>query len=255
MEYLILVFVFIYGLIFGSFYNVVIYRLPFDMSISEGRSKCTSCGYTLKAKDLIPVISFIMLKGKCRSCGNSISYRYPAIELLTGVLFSLAYLVFGLNLQMIFIMCFWSYLLIVTMIDIDHKLILDNISIVFFIIFLALDLFILKKAVVLNLIAGVVALLVYLLIYKVAFMYYKREAFGLGDVFFISVVSFCLGFKVLYLTIFFPFIVAVVCIGLIMLLGKKFDINKEVPFAPFISLSAFILSIFGEQMMKFIFLT
>lgn len=254
MQTYLLFFVFLYGLIFGSFYNVVIYRMPNDMSISKGRSMCTSCKNSLKAIDLIPVVSYIFLGGKCRYCGEKISIRYPFIELLTGLLFSLAFYLFGQTVYSVLVIVFWSYLLIVTMIDIDHKVILDNISLFFFIIFLVLKIYLEQKAVLYSLLAGLICFLVYFLIYKLSYMYYKREAFGLGDVFYIAVVGFCLGFKVTYLTIFFPFIVAFSIIAVLFLIGKIFNIKEELPFAPFISISSFILTIYGEQMMNLILL-
>ncbi len=235
MNYLILLFVFIYGLLFGSFYNVVIYRMPIDISIAKGRSFCPNCNHKLKALDLIPVLSFVSLKGKCRYCDNKISARYPLVELITGLYFALSYMVFGLTLQMLFVTIFWSYLFIVSMIDIDHKLILDSISLFFFVILAILKFVMLGSGIISSLIAGVVAFLLYLVIYIVAYKYYGREAFGLGDVFFIGVVGFCLGLNVLYLTIFFPFIVAVVFIIISFIFGKKHSFDLEVPFAPFIS--------------------
>ncbi len=253
MDTFILIFIFLYGLIFGSFYNVVIYRLPIDLSIAKGRSFCPNCNHSLRAIDLIPVFSYIFLKGKCRYCDIKISMRYPLIELICGLLFALSYILFGLSLHMLFMIAFWSYLLIVSMIDFDHKLILDNISAFFLVIFIVLKALIVKTAILSSFISALIAFVVYLLIYLVAKKYYGREAFGLGDVFFITVVSFALGFHLAYLTIFFPFIVAVVCIFILFLFGKKHSLDMEVPFAPFISISAFILSIYGEQMMAIIF--
>ncbi len=255
MNYLTLTLLFLYGLIFGSFYNVVIYRMPLDISIVKGRSYCPKCQKTLTVFDLIPLFSFIFLGGKCRYCGEKISKRYPLVELFTGILFALSYIVFGLNVQMFLIIAFWSYLLIVSMIDIDHMFILDNINIFFSVIFVAFNVYILKTDVVYNLLAGLIAFLVYFAIHKISFAYYKREAFGLGDVFFIGIISFCLGLNVLYLTIFFPFIVAVFFFIIKILIGEKHSMSMEIPLAPFIAVSSFILSIYGEQMMHFIFLT
>lgn len=253
MDLLILLILFIYGVIFGSFYNVVIYRMPIDLPISKGRSFCTSCNTQLKAVDLVPVFSYLFLKGKCRYCGEHISIRYPLVELFTGLYFMLAYIFFGFSLQMLFMILFWSYLFIVSMIDIDHMLILDNISIFFGIIFIILYAFMLKDSILYNFLSGIFAFIIYFAIYKIAFIYYKREAFGLGDVFFIGVVSFCLGLNVLYLTIFFPFIVAVVFVIINAIFKRNTDLQTAVPLAPFISISAFILSIYGQQMMDFIF--
>ena len=109
--------VFLYGLIFGSFYNVVIYRVPADKSIAKGRSMCGSCNHTLAAKDLVPVLSWVFLKARCRYCGSKISMRYPIIELVTGLLFYLAYASSGSIWEFLFYASLWSMLLITAMID------------------------------------------------------------------------------------------------------------------------------------------
>lgn len=250
--YILLALFFIYGIVFGSFYNVVIYRLPNDISIAKGRSYCPNCKTNLKSIDLVPIFSYITLSGKCRYCGKKISIRYPLIEFSTGILFVLSYIIFGLSMQTFFIIVFWSYLLIVSLIDIDHKFILDNINIFFGIIFFIFIFLMHKNNIILYILSGVLAFLIYFLIYKISFKYYGKEAFGLGDVFFIGIVSFCLGLNMLYLTIFMPFIVATLIIIIIKFLGKTFNLTDEIPFAPFIALSAFITSIFGEQIINFI---
>lgn len=255
MNYLTLSLIFLYGLIFGSFYNVVIYRMPLDISIVKGRSYCPRCQKTLSVTDLIPLFSFIFLGGKCRHCDEKISIRYPLVELSTGILFALAYIIFGLNVEMFFMIAFWSYLFIVSMIDFDHMFILDSINIFFTVIFVAFNVYLLRTDVIYNLLASLIAFSIYFAIHKISYAYYKREAFGFGDVFFIGIISFCLGFNVLYLTIFFPFIVAVFFFIIKILIGEKHSMSMEIPLAPFIAVSSFILSIYGEQMMHFIFLT
>lgn len=255
--YILLALFFIYGIIFGSFYNVVIYRLPNNISITKGRSYCPNCKTTLKAVDLIPLFSYISLGGKCRYCNKKISIRYPLIELLTGLLFALSYIIFGLSAQTFFIITFWSYLLIVSIIDIDTKFILDNINIFFFILFFIFIILIHTENIIFYVFSAVIAYLMYFLIYKISFKWYGKEAFGLGDVFFISIVSFCLGSNLgmLYLTIFMPFIVATLIILIIKVLGKNFKLSDEIPFAPFIAISCFIISIFGKQIISFILIT
>lgn len=162
----------------------------------------------------------------------------------------ISYIIFGLSLQTFFMITFWSYLLIVSIIDMEHKFILDNINIFFFILFLIFTTIIHKENIIIYLLSGVLAFSVYFLIYKVSFKYYKKEAFGFGDVFFIGIVSFCLGLKMLYLTVFMPFIIATIIIAMLKILGKNFELLDEIPFAPFISISAFLISIFGDKIIK-----
>ncbi|MFI3210545.1 MAG: prepilin peptidase, partial [Peptostreptococcaceae bacterium] len=120
---------FVFGIILGSFYNVCIYRIPLKKSIVSPPSSCTNCGNRLNIVDLVPVFSWIFLKGKCRFCGNEVSSRYISIELLTGVIFVLIFLVFGYNISTIYYMIFSSILIVITFIDIDHLIIPDRIVI------------------------------------------------------------------------------------------------------------------------------
>lgn len=244
---------FIYGILFGSFYNVVIYRLPLDLSVAKGRSFCPNCNHKLSAKDLVPIFSYIFLKGKCRYCGNKISIRYPLVELFTGVYFAFAYIFFGFNVTMFYMIFFWSYLFIVSMIDIDHMVILDSISIFFGVFFIGFSTYLLRTDVIYSFLAAIIAFIIYFAIYKLAFIIYKKEAFGLGDVFLIGVIAFVLGFKMLYLTLFFPFIVAMVYVLYLVIIKRERDLKMAIPLGPFICISAFIISLYGPQMIKAIF--
>ena len=125
MEILIL----IIGLCIGSFLNVCIYRIPREESIAFPPSHCTSCGYELKAVDLIPIISYLFLKGKCRKCGEKISIKYPLVELLNGVLYLLIFLKFGLSLSFVFYSLLTSLLIVISYIDLDSKYIYSSTTI------------------------------------------------------------------------------------------------------------------------------
>ena len=123
--------VFIYGLLFGSFFNVVGYRLPNGLSIIKPGSFCPKCNHSLKWYELIPVFSFIIQKGKCRKCGCRISLFYPLIELLTGILFLISYLVFGFSIEFILSILISSFLVIVIVSDFSYLVIPDEVTIFF----------------------------------------------------------------------------------------------------------------------------
>jgi leader peptidase (prepilin peptidase) / N-methyltransferase len=110
------------GLIFGSFATAVAYRVPKRESIVTGRSKCPSCGTTITARENIPVISYVIQGGKCRHCGVHISARYPLIEIATGILFALAFWKFGVSLRAAIYAAFFWVLVVLTVIDLEHKL-------------------------------------------------------------------------------------------------------------------------------------
>ncbi|MFA4998895.1 MAG: prepilin peptidase, partial [Candidatus Paceibacterota bacterium] len=122
------IFVFLFGLIIGSFLNCVIYRLEEGKSFLKGRSFCPDCGHVLGFIDLVPVFSFIFLKGKCRYCGKRISWQYPLVELATGVIFLLVSIVFGVrSFGYIYYLLISSLLIIVFVYDLKHYIIPDGV--------------------------------------------------------------------------------------------------------------------------------
>ena len=131
MYFSILLLFFIIGTIFGSFYNVVGYRVPKGESLLYPSSHCTKCGHKLTPLELIPILSFLLLGGKCKECKNKISWFYPVFEFLSGILFMLSYIVFGFSLECLLSIVFISMLLIVIISDYQTMTIPDNILILF----------------------------------------------------------------------------------------------------------------------------
>ncbi len=248
--------VFVYGLLFGSFYNVVIYRVPLDISIAKGRSMCPTCRTTLRWVDLFPVFSWIFLKRKCRYCHEKISARYPVIELLTAMLFLLSYLYFGIGWEFLIYCALWSMLLITAMIDMDHMIIAD--AVLYFFTAAGLFAIIMSRGFsaesladnVLGLVAG---FLIYFVIYVVAKAIYKKEAFGFGDVMLMAASGVFLGFKYTVLAAVLSFYTALIAIGIMKLIGKKIKVSEEIPFGPYICISVFIVSLYGNKLMEIYF--
>ena len=125
---------FIFGLMVGSFLNVVIYRLPIGKSVIRPRSFCPGCGRTISWYENVPVLSWLLLRGKCRGCGSTISLRYPVIELLSGLLAVLAVHLHSDWINAAFAYAFLASLLVITMIDWDHRIIPDQISLSFIVV-------------------------------------------------------------------------------------------------------------------------
>jgi leader peptidase (prepilin peptidase)/N-methyltransferase len=117
-----------FGLVVGSFLNVVVHRVPLGESIVRPRSRCPGCGAAIAARDNVPVLSFLWLRGRCRHCEMSISWRYPAFELATGVVFAAIAWRYGASLETLFWMAFAAALLAVAAIDFEHQIIPDEIS-------------------------------------------------------------------------------------------------------------------------------
>ena len=140
MQTYYLVIVFIYGLLLGSFYNVVGYRVPNNISILKPRSFCPKCKHELRWYELLPVLSYIIQRGKCKKCKCSISIFYPIIELLTGLLFALSYYLFGFSLEFLISILTVSFLVIVIVSDFNYLIIPDEVTITFSILSIVIQL-------------------------------------------------------------------------------------------------------------------
>ncbi|HRR96840.1 MAG TPA: prepilin peptidase [Candidatus Ratteibacteria bacterium] len=242
--------IFIFGLIFGSFANVCIYRLPKGKSIITPGSFCPNCKKSILWYDNIPLLSYIILKGKCRYCGEKISQRYFIVELLTGILFLLNYKVFGLTSSFFIYTLFIFSLIIISFIDIETFLISDVIVIpciflglLFSSFFPMMHHFSGKLEGLLysleGLILGVGLLLFIAFAGKMAF---KKDAMGGGDIKLLGMIGTFLGWKCVFLTLFFSSIFGV-AISLILIGLKKKKIDDYIPFGPYLGLGA-VISLF-----------
>ncbi len=236
--------IFIIGLIFGSFYNVVGYRLPNNMSIAFPPSHCTNCNHKLKFYELIPVISYIFLGGKCKSCKKSISIFYPFFELLTGVLFLLSYLEFGLNFKFIIAITFISILIIISISDIKYYIIPDEVLIVGTIIILIE--FIINviindigffNGILMPLLNGAGAFAVLYLFKVLGDALFQKESLGGGDIKLLFFVGLTIGFDMSIVTIFIASFIALP-LSIISLIRCN---NNVLPFGPYLSLAATII--------------
>lgn len=251
IEFLIGFFVFLFGATFGSFYNVVIYRIPLDMSIAKGRSMCFSCKHNLNALDLFPLFSYIFLRGKCRYCGEKISIRYFLVELLTGILFLVAYIKFSISYEFVLMIIFWSMLVIVGFIDFDTMAIYDIVLVVFSSIILII-LFLYKGLEIRhNIFAAFIGFAIYYTIYFVAKIIYKQEVFGFGDVLLNTSIGLVLGYPKIIIASFLSFFIGLFFIIILALIGKKIQLKQEIPFGPYMCISAFLMSLYGQNIIDF----
>ncbi|MDI6851130.1 MAG: prepilin peptidase [bacterium] len=230
------IFFFLIGLAVGSFLNVIIYRLPKGISIIKPPSHCPSCGTRIKFYDNIPLISFIILRGKCRYCGSKISPIYPVVEGLTGFAFLLVYLKFNFNIFIaIKFMIFTALLITISFIDLKEKVIFDSLTIPWIGIGLISTLF-LKDIPFLNVFLTAVISGFLFWILRITFSkILKREAMGEGDILLIMLISSFTGFKGAYFSMLLGSIFAL--LAHIIFPNK---IKDEIPFGPFLSLGAFI---------------
>ncbi len=240
MEILIVSFIFIYGLVFGSFYNVVGLRVPLKESIIKPPSHCKTCDRNLMAKELVPVFSYIFLKGKCNGCGTKISWIYPVMELLTGLLFALAYWRFGFSIELIVALLFISLLVIITVSDIAYMLIPDKI-----LLFFLAPLIIGRILSPLNpwwdsILGAVVGFGVLFLIAVIS-----KGGMGGGDIKLFFVIGLVLGTIPTLLTLFIASLIGTV-IGIITLRVNKQGRKTPIPFGPSIAIAAVIAYFFGS---------
>ncbi len=239
-----LVFLIILGLLIGSFLNVCIYRLPQNKSVLTPSSHCTICNTRLNPWDLIPILSYLLTQGHCRYCNTRFSSRYPMIELLTAVLFVWCFQIFGLSLQLIKALILTSFLLIITFIDYDHQLILDNVLLWFSLSGVAINLWMnilnVEDMFFASILGGGLLFLIAVV---------SRGGMGDGDIKFALALGLWLDWQYLLLVLFISFVLG--GIGSLLLLVLKMKSRKDlIPFGPFIALGTLISVLYGNKILS-----
>ena len=236
----------VFGAVVGSFLNVVIHRLPRGESISFPPSSCPRCGARIRPWDNVPVLSFVLLRGRCRSCSARISVRYPLVETSMAVLAVGAWLRFGPTPAFAAYFVFLAGLLAITFIDIDHKIIPDSLSLGGTAVGVAAS-FVTGVGWQASL-AG--ALLGGGLLLAVALGYYavtRREGMGLGDAKLLAAVGAFLGWQAVLFTVFVSSVVGAT-VGIVVASLQRSDLRFEVPYGPFLALGAVLYLFWGPQL-------
>ena len=258
MYILIFIFIFLLGTIIGSFLNVVIYRFNTGLPIVKGRSMCMTCSHKLCWHELIPLFSYLFLRGKCRKCKTSISKQYFIIELVTGLMFVLIALHFiqalfvssALYVFLVTVFAFiFSILIVISVYDIRHKIIPDKlvyvfIAISFLLIFVnyqtANPLFVLPS--IMAILSGPLFALPFALLWFVS----KGKWMGLGDAKLMLGLGWMLGPSLGFACVILSFWIGTIVSLLIMLFNKKkkIGLKTEIPFAPFLIIGALLVFLF-----------
>lgn len=229
---------FIFGLVLGSFYTVVGERMPEGKSIITPPSHCPNCGHVLKFYELIPVFSFIFLRGKCSKCKSKIPVLSTLIELLTGILFLISFLVFGISIKFFIALVFISMLMIIIVSDIRYMLIDDEILIIASILIFILSIFEYDiKDALIYVLYGIICFIVMFLIKILGDFIFKKESMGGGDIKLMFVFGLTMGIPSSIASIFLASFIGLP-ISLIML---KNNSSHELPFGPYLSIAAIIL--------------
>ena len=233
-------FLFVLGTIFGSFFNVCIYRLPKDIGLNKN-SSCTSCKQKINYYHNIPILSYLFLKGRCFYCKKKISIIYPIVELITGLTFLTSYKIYGISYEFAFFIIFYSSLLIIFFTDFNEFLILDKISLPIGYLGLIVSIIKLnpfKISFIESLIGAVIG---YLLIYLIRFLYLKIrkiEGMGLGDAKLFFLLGAWFGYHSIFYILFFSSLIGSL-IGVFIILKFKKKAQYQLPYGCFIVLTAY----------------
>jgi len=245
-----LVFVAVAGLVLGSFFNVVIYRLPRGLNLSRPPSACPRCHARIKPYDNIPVLSYIILRGKCRKCGQRISPVYPVVEALTAIGFVLIYLDAGRQLSPAFFAgcVFTSALIVLGFIDYFDGHIYFAVVFPGFILTLAYS-FLRDDVTFLRALIGAAFGAGFLLVFYLIWRYVlKREGLGLGDVYMMLMVGAFLGWQRTFLTLFLASLVGSM-IGVFLILRRGKNFQSALPLGVFLAPAAFIAMLWGNRIL------
>lgn len=245
------VFFFVVGAAIGSFLNVCIWRLPREKSIVFPASHCPQCGHAIRHTDNIPILSYLILRGKCRDCGGKISVQYPVVEAITGALSLVLYMKYGFSFQYTAAFAFAGALIVVTFIDLEHQIIPDVITLPGIPIGLALGVFAMGVP-LLDAVLGIVVGGGFL--YLVAVVYQlltKREGMGGGDIKLLAMMGAFLGWKSLFFIVFISSLLGAL-VGVAVLMAQRKGFRAAIPYGPFLSAAAVAYLFWGELFMTFL---
>jgi leader peptidase (prepilin peptidase)/N-methyltransferase len=240
-------FAFFLGLIVGSFLNVCICRLPNNESIVSPPSHCPRCSYQIRWYDNIPLLSYLILRGKCRGCGAHISMQYPLVELINGVLSLSLFIRFGPSLAFAVLFLFCSALVVITFIDIEHQIIPDEISLSGIVIGFIFSFF-LKGHSWLNSLMGILLGGGSLLLVAYAYQRFTgKDGMGGGDIKLLAMMGAFLGWKAVLFIIFASSLIGSIIGVSIMLLQNK-DSKLAIPFGPYLAFGAVLYIFYGRPL-------
>ena len=233
---------FVIGLVFGSFYNVVGLRLCNNENLLFPGSHCPKCNHKLKPYELIPVLSYIFLKGRCKKCKEKISIMYPFIELCTGILFAVSFYRYGFNIELVLALLLSSLFMIIVVTDLNYYIIPDSIIVVFGILIFIYN--IVSKGIIDACTYAVYGLMMFLLIYllmKLGNALFKKESLGGGDIKLMGILGMINKPLVSVTALTIAAFVALPCS--VYFLKKNKD--KVIPFGPFIVVGFLLIMFFG----------
>jgi len=252
MDAFLYIFLACVGAAIGSFLNVLIFRIPEGQSIVLPSSHCQKCGHGIRVYDNIPIISYIILRGKCRDCHDKISLQYPIVEAITAVMSLLLFVKFGLSFKYLASFIFTCALIVITFIDLRHQIIPDVISlpgipVFFFLAVIFMNLTVWES--LLGILIGGGCLFMIAFLYEIIT---KREGMGGGDIKLLAMLGAFLGWKSLFFILFVSSLLGAV-VGVSAMIIKGQDMKYAVPFGPFLSIAAVAYLFVGADVTKLLF--
>jgi len=244
MTILFNIFFFIYGLVFGSFFNVVGLRVPSKTLFSQTRSYCDTCNRTLTWSELIPVVSYVFQRGKCRTCHQRISPLYPIMELLTGLLFFMTYYYYGISWHMALGFLLIALIIPITVSDIVYRKIPNRLLLIFLPVFFIYRFFF-PLVPYWSSFQG--ALVAFALVFSIILL--SKGGMGAGDLKYFTLLGFILGWQQFLLLFFLSTLYGALYGSLIMVI-KKASRKLRIPFGPFIGMAAMTVYFYGEPLIN-----
>ena len=270
-----IIFALVLGMMIGSFLNVVIYRLPVMLEkewhlqcnelleiTSEEKpetetfnlvlpaSRCPKCQHKIRPYENIPLISYLALGGKCSSCRTPISFRYPAIETISGILCAAIAINFGFSWEAMWAMILTWSLIALTMIDYDHQLLPDNITMPFLWVGLIISMFTIFTDTQSSIIGAVMGYLTLWLVYQGFKLATGKEGMGFGDFKLLAMLGAWLGWQMIPAIILMSSVVGVV-VGVSLILFKQHDRNQPIPFGPYLAVAGWICLMWGDNLNQY----
>lgn len=227
------------GLVVGSYLNVVVHRLPRGLSTVRPASCCPACEAPIKAYDNIPVLSYLLLRGRCRTCAAPISLRYPLVEVATATLFVACALIFGWSLQAVAAALFCSLMVALGLIDLEHMILPDKLTLPGIALGLALQPWIDGVTLLDALIGTLIGAGALILLINVWFWLREEEGMGLGDVNLMALIGAFLGWKGVLLALFSGALAGAL-VGLLLMAVRRLALTSKLPFGTFLAVGALV---------------
>ena len=254
LELLLSVYAALLGLIVGSYLNVVIYRLPLGISTVLPRSRCPACGAAIRARDNVPVVSFLLLRGRCQACGARISRRYPLIEGAAGLLFLGSFLRFGVSWEAVAGALFCALMVVLALIDLDHMILPDVLTWPGIAVGILLQPLLSWarlgdgpwRALAGGALGAAVGAGILLAVWAGWYLLRHEEGMGLGDVKMLAAIGAFLGWQGVLVSLFFGALSGAV-VGLALMAWRGGDLKSKLPFGTFLAMGGLIALFAGER--------